>query len=60
MMMMLEGASFSPPSWLQALRRLGYVGNIRTLWHLLEGGNSGAKFRVAVGILILGLTKPCL
>lgn len=25
----------------EALRRLGYVGNIRTLWHLLEGGNSG-------------------
>lgn len=27
----------------QALRRLGYVGNIRTLWHLLDGGNAGSR-----------------
>lgn len=26
----------------EALRRLGYVGNIRTLWHLLDGGNAGS------------------
>ena len=25
----------------EALRRLGYVGNIRTLWFLLDGGNAG-------------------
>ena len=26
----------------QALNRLGYVGNIRTLWHLLDSTNAGA------------------
>jgi len=26
----------------QALNRLGYVGNIRTLWHLLDSGNAGS------------------
>ena len=27
---------------------MGYVGNIRTLWHLLEGGNSGTSAILAV------------
>ena len=27
---------------LQALNRMGYVGNIRTLWHLLDSTNAGA------------------